>query len=178
VVSPPAGRAAGLSRRALLQAGALAGAGVLLGGCASETEAPSRRAEVGERADLLAHERRVLGTLDPLAASLRGSDARRVRQLVAHDERHAAALLAALRARGAGAAAGAVASSIDAAPLARALLAKEAALAAYAAAPARLGDGALRVRVLQIGAAEAEHAGVLRLLLGHDPAPDAFAGLA
>jgi rubrerythrin len=178
VVSPPRGRAAGLSRRALLEAGALAGVGVLLGGCASETETPGRRAEVGVLADLLAHERRAIGTLDEVAASVRGADARRVRRLIAHDERHVAALEEALRARGGRAGSPSTDTPIDASPLDRALAAKEAALAAYAAAPARVGDGALRMRVMQIGAAEAEHAGVLRMLLGRDPAPDAFAELA
>ena len=43
---------------------------------------------------------------------------------------------------------------------------------------ARLGDGALRAAVLRIAGEEAGHAAELRLLLGADPAPDAFAGLA
>ena len=177
-MSPPPGRPAGLSRRALLEAGALAGVGMLIGGCASEQETAWHGAEVRVLGDLLAHEKQAIATLHPLAGSLRGTDARRVRRVLAHDERHVGALVDALRGRGARRVAPSTATTVDVAPLERALAAKEAALAAYAAAPARLGDGALRVRVMEMGAAEAEHAGVLRMLLGRDPAPDAFAGLA
>jgi hypothetical protein len=177
VVTPPVGRSAGLSRRALLAAGALAGAGVLLGGCGEAEPEPARTGDARLLASLLEREHAVIAVLAPATVALPRADRRRARRLLAEDRRQAARLAGELAARGVrrprrGQAPPAGAS------VALALARTQAALAGYAGAAARLGDGGLRRTVLGFAAVEAQHAAVLRLLLGDDPAPDAFAGLA
>ncbi len=176
-MSPPAGRPARLSRRALLEAGALAGAAALLGACGGEERPPGPADDARVLADLLAHERATIAAL----ASLGGARADR---LLAHDRRHAAALESALRRRGARPAAAGAGGEEDAAAatagdglVALALARKQAVLAAYAEALPRLGDGGLRAEVVRTAAVEAEHAAVLRTMHGEDAVPDAFAGL-
>jgi len=168
---------AGLSRRRLLEAGALAGTALLLGGCGHGRGRPGRDAETAVLRGLLAREAAVVAALGPAAEGLVGARGRRARRLLGQDRLHLAALSAALGTP-ATAAPSPVAPAVPEAALAVALARKEAALAAYVDALPRLGDGDLRVTVMQIAAAEAEHAAVLRLLLGRAAAPDAFAGLA
>jgi hypothetical protein len=179
VVTPEAGRPAGLSRRRLLEAGALAGAAVLLGACGAEDARPGPRAEARVLAGLLARERDAIAGLGAAVETLDGAAAASARRLLAHDRRHARALAGALAARGATPPPSRPAFSTPgggSAPLPHALARKEAALAAYVQALGALGDPGLRVRLMEIAAAEAEHAAVLRMLLGRDPAPDAFGG--
>ena len=169
MVSPPAG----LSRRRLLEAGAAAGAALLLGACGAEQRRPGRAGEATVLRSLLAHEAAVVAALAAAADGLHGAEARRARRMVAQDRRHAATLAAAL-----GAAAMPASPPAGAPTIEVALARKEAALAAYVDALPRIGDGDLRVTVLQLAAAEAEHLAVLRLLLGREAAPGAFGGLA
>ena len=174
MVRPPAGAAPRLSRRALLEAGAVAGAAALLGGCGGEEERPDRAADAAVLAGLLARETAVVAALGSALETLRGADARAARALLAQDRRHAERLArrcapGASRGGGAGRGAGATAPSgagAAAAParaaggtaLEPALARTEAALAAHADAVARLGDGALRAAVLRIAGEEAAHA--------------------
>ena len=58
-----------------------------------------------------------------------------------------------------------------------ALARKQEGVFAYIAALPRLSDPDLRVLVMQLAAAEAEHLAALRLAAGDEPVPDPFAGL-
>ncbi|HWT25810.1 MAG TPA: twin-arginine translocation signal domain-containing protein [Solirubrobacteraceae bacterium] len=172
----PAGGPAGLSRRRFLEAGALTGAALLLGACGAEVALPSRRAEARVLAGLLARERAAIAGLGAALETLEGARAAQVRGLLAHDRRHAAVLGEALRVRGTPPSAAPAARATGS--LERALADKEAALAAYVQALGGIADAPLRVRLAETAAAEAEHAAVLRMLLGADPVPGAFGGIA
>jgi hypothetical protein len=143
-----------LRRREFL--GAIAG-GLLIGGCAGETE-PAVPRDADVLAPLLAGEYAALDALgdDPIAAA---------------DRRHVSRLRRAIAAAG-----GDPENPGGADPLPP-LVRKQQNVFDYAAALPRLADPGLRVLVLELAAEEAEHLAALRLAAGDEPVPDAFAGL-
>ena len=146
-----------LRRREFL--GAIAG-GLLIGGCAGETEpAVPRDAEV--LAPLLAGEYAALDALGDDPADL----------IAAADRGHVRRLRRAIVAAG-----GDPEAPAGDDPLPQ-LARKQQNVFDYAAALPRLSDPDLRVLVLQLAAEEAEHLAALRLAAGDEPVPDAFAGL-
>jgi hypothetical protein len=90
-------------------------------------------------------------------------------ELARQDARHAARLTAALRRRGGR-------PPVVAPGTGTLLERKQRAVFAYVNALPRLSAPELRVLVMQLAAAEAEHLAALRLRAGAPPVPDAFAG--
>ena len=181
--TPPSGgdaRRRGCRAAGCCEAGALAGAALLLGGCGhGRSGAPAATRRPRSCAGCSRARRRS----SPRSGSPRRACAAPAGGARADCSGRIACIWPRCRRRSARPRRGAVgvprgAAGAGGAPWPSPLARKEAALAAYVDALPRLGDGDLRVTVMQLAAAEAEHAAVLRLLLGRAAAPDAFAGLA
>jgi hypothetical protein len=147
-----------VNRREFL--GGMLAVGVLVGGCAGEAE-PAAPPDADVLAPLLAGEQAAVMALAGVAGATAIRD---------QDRRHAARLRAALTALGV--ASGGVPAD-DPPPAGRR---KQQNVYDYVAALPRLADPDLRVLVMELLASEAEHLAALRLAMGQDPVPDAFAG--
>ena len=149
-----------LRRREFL--GALA-AGVLIGGCAGERE-PAIHPDGDVLNALLPGEVEALRELEDADPGLE--------EIRSQDRHHVSVLRKAI------AALGPVPDMLgtregDPLPL---LERKQRNVFDYVAALPRLADPELRVLVMELAASEAEHLAALRLAVGEEPVPDAFAG--
>lgn len=174
-----------VTRRALLGAGAV----LALAGCGDREPERPPEGDAGVLAGLLAVERSLVAAWEPVAA-LPGRAGAAGRAVLEHERAHERLLRVAVRdaggapvpavAAGVARAAGAVGERADVGSGRRALRAALAlereASAAYIAALSQLRDGDRRALAAAIGATETQHQTVIRLALGREPLPDAFAG--
>ena len=178
-------RAAGVTRRWALGAGAVA-AGTLLGGCERSSPAPAHygEGETDQSVDalvllrLIELEQGMVGTYRAVAAALTGADGALARHLLGQETFHLDGLVALYR----GLVRGRLGVPVAPAPVridpARALAAahraEERAIAAYLDAMAKFAEPRFRGAVAAILADEAEHLAVLDRAAGRPVAPAAL----
>jgi hypothetical protein len=173
----------GLSRRALLGAGAFAALGVTA--CGDRTRARPRGGDAGVLGRLLAVEDALTGAWAAMAR-LPGADGAVAHDVLARQRDHVTALAAAGARRGAAVPPGVAGATRRARLQARAhhatgaldalLAAGREAAGAHLAGLPELLDPDARALVLSLFAAAAQHEAILLSALGRDPLPDAFAG--